>query len=52
MLSRFLKDRQRHEMVACNCIRLPPSRNFKAVRRDLTKVMPELAGVGAWCQRN
>ncbi|KAK0119556.1 hypothetical protein ONS95_010996 [Cadophora gregata] len=52
MLSRYLKDPQRHEMLACNCPTLPPSKDIKALRRNLTKVLPELAGVGAWCQRD
>ncbi|KAG4434907.1 hypothetical protein IFR05_009605 [Cadophora sp. M221] len=52
MLSRFLKDYQRHEMLACNCNKLFPKEEIKAVRRNLSKVLPELAGIGAWCRKN
>jgi len=51
MLSRYLKDDQRHEMLACNCTNLPRKRDIRAVGKDMTKILPELVGVGAWCWR-
>ncbi|KAL2070353.1 hypothetical protein VTL71DRAFT_13379 [Oculimacula yallundae] len=51
MLSRYLKDKQRHEMLACNSAKPFPKKESKAAWRNLNRVLPDLAGLGAWCQR-
>ncbi|CZT06819.1 uncharacterized protein RAG0_12460 [Rhynchosporium agropyri] len=52
MLIRYLKDKQRHEMIACNITKQVPKKEFRDVWRNLSSVLPELTGVGAWCQSN